>query len=212
MALTLDQLVDRLISQGCREAIALDGGGSVCVLDSTGKVLLGYTVRQVCCALVFRQLSEGSSSGDIIAIPDTGAILIPQTGIIDYSQHIATNFTWGEFACKGETCGCNHSIMVGPPLYALVPKLQAMRTIARKPMHITSGTRCAKHDRAVGTSSSPGFGPHTTGGAVDEWIEGLSVEENANLAKRVGITGIGKYPNLGFVHLDMLGRSFVDER
>lgn len=57
-SLTLDQLVDRLISYGCRDAIGLDGGGSVCVLDASGRVLLGQATREVCCALVFRQMLE----------------------------------------------------------------------------------------------------------------------------------------------------------
>lgn len=200
---SIEDSVDALLSLGCVNAIKLDSGGSTCVMDASGKILLGYSVRQVCCALVFRKLIEE---------PAPSTIVVPQTGIIDYSQRITDNFTWGEFACKGETCGCNHALMVGPMFFDLVPRLQRMRTRAGQPFHITSGTRCAKHDRAVGTSGSPGFGPHTTGGAIDGWIERLSLDEMANLARSEGITGIGKYPNLGFVHLDMLGREFTDER
>lgn len=57
-AMTLKGLQDALWAQGCRDALNLDGGGSVCVLDGAGKVLLGQAVRQVCCALVFREIIE----------------------------------------------------------------------------------------------------------------------------------------------------------
>jgi len=58
MAATLLEVANKMASLGCVEAINLDGGGSVGVIDPSGKVLLGYTSRQVCCALVFRRLVD----------------------------------------------------------------------------------------------------------------------------------------------------------
>ena len=58
MAATLLEVANKMASLGCVEAINLDGGGSVGVIDPSGKVLLGYTSRQGCCALVFRRLVD----------------------------------------------------------------------------------------------------------------------------------------------------------
>src|SRR5690606_35743256 len=58
MSATLLQMQAAMLSLGCRDAIGLDGGGSVGVIDQSGKVLIGYTSRQVCCALVFRRLVD----------------------------------------------------------------------------------------------------------------------------------------------------------
>ncbi len=65
MSMTLEQLAAKMLELGCRDAIKLDGGGSLGVVDSNGKVLVGYTIRQVCCALVFRRLVDESLSQDL---------------------------------------------------------------------------------------------------------------------------------------------------
>jgi N-acetylmuramoyl-L-alanine amidase len=64
MSCTLEHLAELMLGLGCTDAIKLDGGGSVGVVDPSGKVLLGYTMRQVCCALVFRRLIDDSPSKD----------------------------------------------------------------------------------------------------------------------------------------------------
>jgi len=58
MSATLPEVAFQMLALGCRDAIGLDGGGSVGVIDPSGKVLIGYTSRQVCCALVFRRLVD----------------------------------------------------------------------------------------------------------------------------------------------------------
>jgi len=58
MSATLPQVAFQMLALGCRDAIGLDGGGSVGAIDPSGKVLIGYTSRQVCCALIFRQLVD----------------------------------------------------------------------------------------------------------------------------------------------------------
>lgn len=63
MSTTLAGLTTLLERQGCVDAIALDGGGSVGVI-APGKTLLGHTARQVGCALVFRQLD-----GTAVSVP-----------------------------------------------------------------------------------------------------------------------------------------------
>jgi N-acetylmuramoyl-L-alanine amidase len=64
LAMTLYDLAAKMRALGCRDAINLDGGGSVGVIDSSGKVVLGYASRQVCCALVFRRLIDDSLPQD----------------------------------------------------------------------------------------------------------------------------------------------------
>jgi len=64
MSATLLQVQAAMLSLGCRDAIGLDGGGSVGVIDPSGKVLIGYIMRQVCCALVFRRLIDDSLPQD----------------------------------------------------------------------------------------------------------------------------------------------------
>jgi hypothetical protein len=58
MSATLLQMQAAMLSRGCHDAIALDGGGSVCVIDSKGNALLGSAARQVCCTMVFRKIVE----------------------------------------------------------------------------------------------------------------------------------------------------------
>lgn len=58
LSMTLYELAAKMRALGCRDAINLDGGGSVGVIDPSGKVLIGYIMRQVCCALVFRRLVD----------------------------------------------------------------------------------------------------------------------------------------------------------
>ena len=74
MSATLAQMRDKLRSRDCSNAISLDGGGSLGVVDATGKVLIGYMSRQVCCALVFRRLVEEANvpSLPVLDIIDPG--------------------------------------------------------------------------------------------------------------------------------------------
>lgn len=138
---------------------------------------------------------------------DEEAVSLPTVNLDVSDRRLTPNFMLHEFTC--ECCG---ALSVSQGFKDLVARLQVLRNLAGAAVNVTSGYRCPKHDRAVGTSSSPGFGPHTTGCAADIWIEGLTVDQMAALASRAGFTGIGKYPNQGFVHVDMLGRAFVDER
>ncbi|NPV30492.1 MAG: hypothetical protein HPY58_12760 [Firmicutes bacterium] len=55
---TLDEVATIMQQQGCSSAIALDGGGSVGVLDNTGRALLGSSARQVCSALMFNRIVD----------------------------------------------------------------------------------------------------------------------------------------------------------
>lgn len=70
---------------------------------------------------------------------------------------LSKNFDSSEFACK---CGCGYDT----PNPELIRMLQAARDLYGKPMRITSGCRCIKHNRNVGGTANSA---HISGMAVD---------------------------------------------
>ena len=70
---------------------------------------------------------------------------------------LSKNFTSEEFACK---CGCGYDT----PNPELIRMLQDARDLYGKPMHITSGCRCIKHNRNVGGAANSA---HIPGMAAD---------------------------------------------
>lgn len=105
---------------------------------------------------------------------------------------IADNFNLREFACK-----CCGAVKIDSEL---VQRLQFLRDRIKRPITITSGYRCQKHNREVGGAQNS---YHTQGLAVDIVVENYGLEELANLAKAMGFKGIGIYKTGGFLHLDL---------
>ena len=70
---------------------------------------------------------------------------------------LSKNLDSSEFACK---CGCGYDT----PDPELIRMLQAARDLYGKPIRITSGCRCIKHNRNVGGASNSA---HLDGKAVD---------------------------------------------
>jgi zinc D-Ala-D-Ala carboxypeptidase len=70
---------------------------------------------------------------------------------------LSKNFDSSEFTCK---CGCGYDT----PNPELIRMLQAARDLYGRPMRITSGCRCIKHNRNVGGASNSA---HLSGKAVD---------------------------------------------
>lgn len=90
------------------------------------------------------------------------------------------HFTDSELACK---CGCG----LLPP-QPLQDRLERVRVRYGKPMAVSSGARCAKHNQAV--SSTGPNGPHTKG-AVDVAVAGADALEVVRIMIAEGFTGIG---------------------
>ena len=111
---------------------------------------------------------------------------------------LSRNFNRSEFACKGEDC-CGHSAPVHPDL---IEALQALRDRIGKPLSITSGFRCNRHNQAIG-GEDHSF--HTLGMAADVACpDGISPGQLAALAEGIDLFregGIGIYPS--WVHLDV---------
>ena len=112
-------------------------------------------------------------------------------------NYLTKNFTYEELACKH--CGRMHIPS------AFVVRLQTLRDLYGKPMHVSSGDRCPEHNAVVSTTGPNG--PHTKA-AVDVLVSGPEAYALLVLALREGFTGIGvhqKGPHgQRFIHLDAL--------
>lgn len=128
------------------------------------------------------------------------AVKTAATGAKPSTDKLSAHFSKKEFACK---C-CGKFI----PCPELVEKLEKFRTLCgNKPMIISNGTRCLKHNKAVGGAmpdekKGKKGSQHLFGTAADvRLISGLTVDQMAKLAEQAGFNGIGKY-NWG-VHVDV---------
>lgn len=107
-------------------------------------------------------------------------------------------FKMEEFACK-----CCGKIIMDSKFLEI---LDSIREEYGKPLKVTSGYRCPKHNQEV--SSTGPNGPHTTGKAVDLQCSGTDAYKLTEIAYKHGITGIGVrqsglHPSR-FMHFDIL--------
>ena len=110
---------------------------------------------------------------------------------------LSTNFTTGDFDCHGSGC-CKQTIVNEE----LVKLLQNIRTHFNAPVTVTSGYRCATHNKNVGGATGS---RHTKGDAADIVVKGVAPRTVAQYAESIGIKGIGLYETQSdgyFVHID----------
>ena len=110
---------------------------------------------------------------------------------------LSDNFNVSEFACHGS--GCCSTVLIDEQL---VTYLQKIRDHFGKPVTISSGYRCAKHNKSVGGATAS---RHAKGMAADIVIQGVAPAEVAKYAESIGIKGIGLYETAKdgyFVHVD----------
>ena len=110
---------------------------------------------------------------------------------------LSTNFDSTEFDCHGS--GCCSSTLVDDKL---VTYLQQIREHFGKPVNISSGYRCATHNKNIGGATNS---RHSKGQAADIYITGVAPAEIAKYAESIGILGIGLYETNSdgfFVHVD----------
>ena len=110
---------------------------------------------------------------------------------------LSTNFDSTEFDCHGS--GCCSSTLVDDKL---VTYLQQIREHFGKPVNISSGYRCATHNKNIGGATNS---RHSKGQAADIYITGVTPAEIAKYAESIGILGIGLYETNSdgfFVHVD----------
>ena len=110
---------------------------------------------------------------------------------------LSANFNSSEFDCHGS--GCCSSTLVDDKL---VTYLQQIREHFGKPVNISSGYRCATHNKNIGGATNS---RHSKGQAADIYINGVAPAEIAKYAESMGILGIGLYETNSdgfFVHVD----------
>ena len=114
------------------------------------------------------------------------------------STKLSKNFKVKEFSCKGKSCGCTETLIDDQ----LVEYLQKIRDHFGKTVTITSGHRCATHNRSVrGATSSR----HIKGQACDIKVKDVAPREVAKYAESIGCLGIGLYETANdgyFTHID----------
>ena len=110
---------------------------------------------------------------------------------------LSENFVSTEFDCHGK--GCCSETTVNPKLVEYVQKI---RDHFGKSITITSGYRCATHNKNVGGATGS---RHSKGDAADIVVSGITPAEVAKYAESIGIKGIGLYEtNVDghFTHID----------
>jgi uncharacterized protein YcbK (DUF882 family) len=110
--------------------------------------------------------------------------------------NLSKNFTTDEFACK---CGCGYDT----PNPELIRMLQAARDLYGKPMHITSGCRCIKHNAVSGGTPNSA---HIQGMAADiATPTGAMRYQIIKALMAAGFERIGINFSKRFVHADIDG-------
>lgn len=110
---------------------------------------------------------------------------------------LSANFNASEFACHGN--GCCSTVLIDEQL---VKYVQAIRDHFGKPITISSGYRCATHNKNVGGATGS---RHSKGQAADIVVKDVAPAEVAKYAESIGILGIGLYETSKdghFVHID----------
>lgn len=113
-----------------------------------------------------------------------------------HSDYITGHFRRKEFACG---CGCGLDNVD----LRLVFMLQRIRTVRGAPLRITSGCRCAAHNKSVGGAKQSAHLPdesgvcHAADVVCDTCADRFAV---VSAALKAGITRIGIYKS--HVHLD----------
>ena len=96
-----------------------------------------------------------------------------------------------EFACK---CGCGFCA----PNHELVQILDALREFFDKPVAVNSGCRCEAHNLRIGGAM---HSQHLLGNAADIVVKDIEPALVAEMAVRLGASGVKKYKT--FTHVDV---------
>lgn len=105
---------------------------------------------------------------------------------------ITENFNLREFQCP-----CCHTVTLHPRLAA---SLQKLREAWGKPITVTSGYRCARHNAEAGGVPDS---RHMRGLAADVAVPRAEQEKFRALARAAGFSKILPYPKRNFVHLEI---------
>lgn len=186
---TPEKLRDLLYSSGWDNAIMMDGGGSTCFMDSSGKGFTGDG-RVIPFFLVWKL-----KSGDAFE-PEGEKPMVEINAYSkakDGSKKLSGNFKVSEFACKDGS----DAVLVAP---RLVMVLQTIRDHFGSAVAINSGYRTPQYNTKVGGAA---HSQHCYGTAADITVKGQKPETVAAYARKLmpDWGGVGIYS--GFTHLDV---------
>jgi len=180
-----------MLELGAYNAINADGGGSSEMILKTSK---GLSIMNKPSDGIERKIG----SALIVFAPKKDNVFVemptPQKTVLDVINHIqlTPNFSLHEFECHDG----NHQVKLHPEL---LQKLQQLRELVAKPIRINSGYRTVEYNAKIGGSP---HSQHLLGKATDLAVpQGLTIDQFANLALKVGFNGIGKYP--WGIHVDV---------
>lgn len=183
--ITCDRLAAVMIKLGAWDGMCFDGGGSSAVAQN-GKVISGNKGhRELGSCIIFSPKKIVTSKPDTI-MPEIST----NTRMNDIP--VSKNFKLYEFECKDG----NHEVKIDPRLLEL---LQKLRTKLGKPITITSAYRTPEYNATIPGAAANS--QHVLGKAADIKVSGMSPQQVADEAERIGFTGIGIYST--FTHVDV---------
>lgn len=155
-------------------------------------------------AILKRLVARGIAFPGVTARPAAPSTTFDRPDLITYTKGsdvlLAPNFCLREFDCHCSRC---RQTVVS---LRHVTRLQALRDRLGKPVTITSGFRCERHNAEVGGVTGESGGTpsrHVLGQATDIKVQGLTPGALAAICEQVGFDGIGTYRT--FVHVDSRG-------
>ena len=186
-----EQLRDLLASSGWDNAIMMDGGGSTCFMDSTGKGFTGDG-RVIPFFLVWKL-----KSGDAFE-PEGEKPMVEINAYSkakDGSRKLSANFRVKEFACADGS----DAVLVAP---RLVMVLQSIRSHFGVPVVIHSAYRTPQYNTKVGGVA---HSQHCYGTAADIVVRGKTPAAVAAYARQLmpDWGGVGVYAKQNFTHIDV---------
>ena len=111
----------------------------------------------------------------------------------DGGTQLTKNFKIREFRCK------DGSDTILTDVDFVKDKLQKIRDWAEAPIIINSAYRTEAYNKKVGGAKAS---YHVKGQAYDIVVKGKTLDEVCKYAESIGVLGIIRYPNKGFVHID----------
>jgi len=117
------------------------------------------------------------------------------TWLLNYKKgsniQLSEHFNLREFDCHCNRCEIT---LVDPKL---VEKLEELRELVERKIHVNSSYRCKRHNKRVGGSSRS---QHLTGKAADIFVKFVKPKDLADLSEDL-FNGLGRYK--GFTHVDI---------
>lgn len=118
-----------------------------------------------------------------------------------HCEALATkHFKFKEYDCPCDYANCNVTIVDGE----LLEKVENLRSRIGRPIIITGGFRCAKHQedlREKGFETAEGRSSHEDGKAADLYCASINGAELALAAEKVGFRNIGTAET--WIHADV---------